>query len=164
MTAGAKYFQHSTQYIPGLVPVICSTQSLNFSAPKNQPMVMVWKMMSTHVNNETEMCHEQSVNYLCPQRSQANQILGGADAWVKNNWFACGGSTIGPFSGKYFSLPFLPATSLSPSRTHERLFVYSAPQVPPAGLMCCFWYYREWRTASGVPPYAPRSQDPEKFD
>ena len=41
-------------------------------------------MKSTHVNSETEMCHELSVNYHpYPQRSQANQILGGVDAWGK---------------------------------------------------------------------------------
>jgi hypothetical protein len=43
MTAGAKYFQQRNQKRPGLLPVICSTQSQNLSAPKNQPMAIVWK-------------------------------------------------------------------------------------------------------------------------
>ena len=53
MTAGAKYFQHRNQNMPGFLPVICSTQSQNFSAPKNQPMAIVWKKQ-THKRDMPE--------------------------------------------------------------------------------------------------------------
>jgi hypothetical protein len=43
ITAGARYFQQRYQNKPGLLPVICSTQSQNLSAPKNHPMAIVWK-------------------------------------------------------------------------------------------------------------------------
>ena len=57
-----------------------------------------------------------------------------------------------PSSGKYFSLPFLPATPLSPSQTLEGLFsADTAPfKGPPTNLICCFLNYRVTRTLSGV--------------
>ena len=56
-----------------------------------------------------------------------------------------------PSSGKHYSLPFLPATPLSPSQTLEGLFELTRALIGPSTrLVRCFRNYRDSRTLSGV--------------
>jgi hypothetical protein len=43
MMRGPQYFQQMVQYLLGLIPIICSMQSLILSTPKTQEIPTVWK-------------------------------------------------------------------------------------------------------------------------